>query len=324
MTQPAARREATLVTGATGFVGGYLVEALLARGETVVAVSRSATWPDAWRHLADRAELRGCDLADAAAADALVAEVRPARVYHLAGYAHVGKSFREPEAAWQGNLTATRRLCEAVIRCGLTPRIVHVGSGLVYGPPADADTIFTEDSPLRPDTPYAASKAAADLACFQYACSPGLDIVRVRPFNHTGPRQSPEFAIPAFARQLAAIAAGRQPPVLEVGNLAAERDLTDVRDVVAAYLLLMDQGRRGEVYNVGSGQTRAMRQVLDLMLECLHLRVEVRQRADLLRPTEPPAVRVDASKLRRETGWSPRYSLEQTLADILAAWQQTL
>src|SRR5262249_7447423 len=155
--------------------------------------------------------------------------------------ASVAASFRDPDAAWAGNLTATRRLCEAVLRSGGRPRLLHVSSAQVYGSlPAEGTASLDEDSPLQPDSPYAASKAAGDLACLQHPQAHGLDVVRARPFNHTGPHQSAEFAIPSFARQLAAIASGQAPPVLEIGDLTAQRDLSDVRDVVAAYLLLME------------------------------------------------------------------------------------
>lgn len=308
-----------LVTGATGFVGCWLTQALVDRGDEVVGVNRRAEWPEAWKYLGERAELRVCDIADGAAFETVCREARPTHIYHLAGFAAVGASFRDPEAAWAGNLTATRRLCEAVIRWGGKPRVLFVGSGMVYGPPSDPDAAFTEDSPLRPDTPYAASKAAADLACYQYACHPGLDIVRARPFNHIGPHQSAEFAVPNFARQLIAIERGQQPPVLETGDLSTRRDFSDVRDVVAAYLLLMEKGRAGEVYNIGAGQSWSMREIVDRMLALTGLGVELKTREDLLRPAEPADVRVNAEKLRRETGWSPRFSLDQTLTDALAA-----
>jgi GDP-4-dehydro-6-deoxy-D-mannose reductase len=174
-----------------------------------------------------------------------------------------------------------------------------------------------------PDTPYAASKAAADLACYQYTCAPGLNIVRVRPFNHTGPHQPAQFAIPNFARQLIAIERGEMPSVIETGNLSSERDLTDVRDTVSAYILLMERGRRGEAYNIASGTSYSMQTVLDRMLVLTGLRVELRRKNDLLRPSEPDILRVDVGKLRRETGWAPRYSLDQTLADTLEAWRRS-
>ena len=214
---------------------------------------RRPVWPEHWRHLADRVSLHGCDLAIRPAVEALLRQIRPDRVYHLAGYARTGQSYQEPDAAWAGNLEATRNLYEAIVHWGGRPRILHVSSGLVYGHPHSADALVDETSPLQPASPYAASKAAADLAAFQYSRSPGLAIVRARPFNHTGPRQSAEFAVPNFARQIVAIEQGRQPPRVETGNLDSHRDLTDVRDMVRAYLLLMERGKAGEVYNVGSG-----------------------------------------------------------------------
>jgi GDP-4-dehydro-6-deoxy-D-mannose reductase len=317
---PPQARPVTLVTGVTGFAGGHLAEALLARGEVVVGLARRGDWPAMWAHLAGRAELRACDLCDGAALEALLRELRPARIFHLAGYAAVGTSFREPEAAWAGNLTATRRLYEAVANWGGRPRVLFVGSGLVYGE-GEPGRPQDEKCPLQPSNPYASSKAAADLVSYQVTRSPGLEVVRARPFNHIGPRQAPQFAVANFARQLAAIERGQSAAVLEVGNLAPQRDLTDVRDMVAAYLLLMEHGRSGEAYNIGSGESYSMQSVLDRLLALSGLRVEVRQRADLVRSTDQAVIRVDAGKLRRETGWAPRHALEQSLADTLAYWR---
>jgi GDP-4-dehydro-6-deoxy-D-mannose reductase len=310
-----------LVTGVTGFAGGHLAEALLARGDTVIGVDRSGAWPPVLQHLAGQVDLRTCDLCDGTELEPLLREVRPERICHLAGYARTGRSFDEPDAAWDGNLTTTRRLYDAVARWGERPRILFIGSGLIYGsrgngPPPD------ESAPLRPDSPYAASKAAADLVSYQVYCAPGLDVVRARPFNHVGPRQSPEFAVAHFARQVVAIERGQQPPVLETGDLRPSRDLTDVRDTVAAYLLLLEHGRAGEAYNVASGQGYTMRTVLDRLLALAGISPEIRQLTELVRPTEQPAVRADASKLRRETGWQPRFALDQTLADTLDYWRR--
>jgi GDP-4-dehydro-6-deoxy-D-mannose reductase len=312
----------TLITGVTGFAGCYLADALSARGESVVGLGRRPVWPAGWPNLASRVELRECDLCNGPAVEAILRETRPERIYHLAGFARVGESFHDSEAAWSGNLTTTRRLCEAVIRCELRSRILFVGSGAVYGKSENPEAPRDEECPLRPDTPYAASKAAADLACYQYTCAPGLDIVRARPFNHVGPLQSADYALPNFARQLAAIERGEVPPVLHTGNLSTHRDLTDVRDMVRAYLLLMEHGRRGEAYNIGTGQTWLMQTVLERMVSLVSLRVEIRQEAELLRPTEQSVVRVDARKIQCETGWKPVYSLDQTLRDTLAAWRQ--
>jgi GDP-4-dehydro-6-deoxy-D-mannose reductase len=174
---------------------------------------------------------------------------------------------------------------------------------------------------LRPDSPYAASKAAADLASYQYTCHPGLDVVRARPFNHIGPRQQPGFAVADFARQLVDIERGRRPAVLETGNLSPQRDLTDVRDVTAAYLQLMEHGRTGEAYNIGRGESVSIGDVLGQLVALSGRAVQVRQRPDLVRSTDLAVLRVDAGKLRRETGWAPRYTLEQTLADTLDYWR---
>ncbi|MBY0231265.1 MAG: NAD-dependent epimerase/dehydratase family protein [Gemmataceae bacterium] len=301
----------TLVTGAAGFAGCWLVAALRARGERVVGLSRRAGWPEEWKSL--DAPLVPCDLLDGPALARVLDEVRPARVYHLAGFASPGASLRNPEAAWDGNLTATRRLCDALLK--RPARLLFVGSGLVYGQRARID----EETPFRPETPYAASKAAADLACAQMARASGLDAVIARPFNHTGPHQPAGYAIPDFARQLAAIERGEQPPVLEVGDLGAHRDLSDVRDVVAGYALLMERGQRGEAYNVASGASVPMSEVLHRLVAHTGLAVEVRTRPGTV-PSAPEPVAVETGKLRR-LGWSPGYALERTLADALDAWR---
>jgi GDP-4-dehydro-6-deoxy-D-mannose reductase len=312
-----------LITGITGFAGGHLAEHLLAGpGVELFGVSRTGEWPDETRFLAGRVNLFRGDLCDGPAVESLLREVRPEVVYHLAGYANAGRSFRDAEAAWAGNLTATRCLYEAIARWGGRPRILYVGSGLVYGDGENPEQAQDERCSLRPASPYAASKAAADLASYQYTRSPGLDIVRVRPFNHIGPRQSLGFAVPDWARQLAAVERGRQPPLLETGDLSPRRDLTDVRDVVRAYRLLAERGRTGEAYNVGTGQAPSMREVLDRLLALTRVQVEVRRRADLVRTAETNVVRADPSRLVRETGWAPAFTLEQSLADILEFWRQ--
>jgi GDP-4-dehydro-6-deoxy-D-mannose reductase len=312
-----------LVTGITGFAGGHLAEALLAHGNhRVVGVSRGGQWSEAWHHLAERIHLYTADVSQSDAIEEILRAVEPEHIYHLSGYPHVGRSFQEVDAAWQGNLTATRSLYDAVVRWGGKPRILYVGSGLVYGGSSTGERGCTENDLLKPDNPYAASKAAADLVSYQYVCASGLDIVRARPFNHIGPRQSPQFAVPSFARQLVAIERGQQSPILETGNLQTRRDLTDVRDVVAAYVLLMERGRSGEVYNVGSGESFSIQAVLERLISLSGVVVEVRQKSSLLRAQDTAVLRADSNKLRRETGWKPRFSLDQTLKDILEYWRQ--
>jgi GDP-4-dehydro-6-deoxy-D-mannose reductase len=311
-----------LVTGITGFVGGHLAEALLAHGQgELFGLSRRAGWPPEWRHLSNRVVLRSCDLGTLSSVQSLLAEVQPERIYHLAGYAQVARSFQEVEDAWNGNLTATRNLYEAVEKWGGQPRILYVSSGQVYGVPEVPDQVFDEQCLLRPISPYAASKSAADLASYQYTQSAGLHIVRARPLNHIGPRQSPQYAVANFASQIAAIERGKRPAVVETGNLSPCRDLTDVRDVVQAYIHLLDHGRSGEAYNIGTGAVYSIQTVLDQLLKLTTKSVEVRPRVERMRPGEATALRVDASKLRSETGWAPQFTLEQTLRDTLDYWR---
>jgi GDP-4-dehydro-6-deoxy-D-mannose reductase len=315
-----------LATGCTGFAGGYLIEELYGQGSRdIFGISRRSINVSRPDHLAGKlTNLLQCDLADRRAVGTVLREVRPDQIFHLAGYAQVGRSFQEADAAWEANLTATRNLYEAVIAWGGRPRILYVSSGLVHGEPETVDPMIAETCPLLPVSPYAASKAAADLASFQYTRSAELEIIRVRPFNHIGPRQSPEFAVSNFARQIAAIEQGKQPPVLQTGDLNARRDLTDVRDMVHAYALLMEHGVRGEVYNSGTGEAHSMQEVLDRLLGMTRTPIKVRQEAKLLRAKDIAALRADAAKLRQATGWAPRYSLDQTLSDILEYWRSAV
>src|SRR4051812_46768689 len=245
-----------LITGITGFVGGHLTEALRAEGgHAVVGVSRHPDWSPAWAHLAGAADLRAGEVADTAAVERLVREVRPDWLFHLAGYANTGKSFKEPGRCWADNLDGTRSLYDAVVASGVKPRGLFVSTGLGYGDPGGPQQAFDEAAVLKPASPYAASKAAADLLSYQYARTHGLHVVRVRLFNQIGPRQPADYAVANFARQIAAAEAGKQPPVIQTGDLSAHRDLTDVRDMIAAFRLLIERGAAGEVYNAGRGWT---------------------------------------------------------------------
>lgn len=311
-----------LITGVTGFVGGYLAEALLARGEQVLGMARRPAWLPEWQHLDRAVDLHACDLLDRERLGALLTELQPEQIYHLAGYAHVGRSFQEPYAAWQGNLQATLHLFEAIRSGGSRPRVLLVSSGQVYGDPDSPDQLMDERCPLRPSSPYAVSKAAADLAGYQYARSWGLPIVRVRAFNHIGPKQSSQYAVASFAEQIASIAAGSRPPRMQTGDLSPRRDLTDVRDMVRAYLLLMEKGQPGDVYNAGSGVAPSMQEVLNRLLALAGIHVEVQQQAIEKRAADAGVLRADAGRLRREIGWQPAFSLDESLRDILDYWKR--
>jgi GDP-4-dehydro-6-deoxy-D-mannose reductase len=305
-----------LITGVTGFAGGHLAEALLGTAE-LHGVSRAGRWPEPLIHLERQIPLHGCDLADSDAVEGLLRRLKPDRIYHLAGFARVAESFRQPNDAWRDNLGATLSLYRAIERWGGRPRVLFVSSGLVYG----TDGPCGPATPLAPASPYAAAKAAADLLSYQVTRHPGLDVVRVRPFNQIGPRQSPDFAVARFARQLARIEAGLLPPVLETGDLRPSRDLTDVRDMVEAYRLLMESGRTGRAYTVGRGRVVSMQNIVDRLVKLTRRPVQVRQKLELFRPTDVHAARADASDVHDETGWSPRRPLDETLAEILDYWR---
>jgi GDP-4-dehydro-6-deoxy-D-mannose reductase len=311
-----------LITGITGFVGSHLTRLLQARQDVeCVGVAREVAWSGEIDERFRQIPVQALDLCDRDALQKLLERVEPQQIYHLAGYADTGGSFKDPDAAWTGNLTATRNLYEAIAAWGGRPRILFVGSGAVYGEPVNANSPLDETSPLRPNNPYSASKAAADLVSYQYFCTHGLEIIRTRPFNHIGPGQSARFAVPNFARQIAMIELGRQAPVLRVGNLDTERDLTDVRDVVRAYEALMAKGQAGEVYNIATGVTTPVRVHLEKLLAFSRIRVRIESDPELLRKVDTAAVRVDVNRLRRTTGWSCQYSLDQTLADTLGYWR---
>lgn len=313
-----------LITGITGFVGGHLAERLLAAGGCAVAgvarVARGTGWPVGLGHLAGKAELIAGDIHDTAAMEAVLRRVQPDWVFHLAGYANTGKSFQEPDACWEANLTGTRRFLDAVARSGLTPRLLFASTGLVYGDPDLGRADLDETAVLKPASPYAASKAAADLLGYQLSRQPGLDLVRIRLFNQIGPRQSADFAAANFARQIAAAEAGRQPPVVTTGDLSAWRDLTDVRDMADAMVLLLRHAPAGEVYNAGSGRVHRIRDVLHSLVALARVPLEVREAASG-RVGDTAVSRANPAKLKALTGWEPRYDLRQTLADTLDDWR---
>lgn len=311
-----------LITGITGFVGGHLVEHLVAAGgHALTGVSREAAWPAGLSHLAPHAVLHSADLTDPASADRVLGDTRPEWIIHLAGYANTGGSFREPARAWADNLTATIALYDAVARSGLRPRMLFVSTGLIYGEPDRPDEACDESTTLKPASPYAASKAAADLVSYQYTRSAGLDIVRVRLFNQIGPRQSADFAVPNFARQIAAAEAGKQIPVVETGDLSARRDITDVRDIVASFPLLLEKGASGEAYNAARGDSYRIQDLLDRLVAMASVPVRVNQKIEPGRKADTAVTRADVRKLRTATGWQPRIPLEQSLADILNHWR---
>jgi GDP-4-dehydro-6-deoxy-D-mannose reductase len=306
-----------LVTGGSGFAGTYLVEYLRTRPDlTVWTCDRTGANP----RLGPAAAARHIkiDLLNPADARQMLAEIRPDYVYHLAGQAFVGQSWSDPWGTFEINVRAQLNLLEAALAERLNPRFLSVGSMEEYGRVAPTDLPIREDQALRPDSPYGVSKVAQDVLGLQYFLARGLPIIRVRPFNHIGPRQSRRFVAPAFASQIAAIEEGRQPPVMKVGNLSARRDFTDVRDVVRAYMLALEHGEPGEVYNIGSGESHSIQALLDRLLALSKIKITVETDTTRLRPADVPDVICDARRLRAATGWQPRFTFDQSLSDLLA------
>jgi GDP-4-dehydro-6-deoxy-D-mannose reductase len=295
-----------LITGAGGFAGSHLARACAAAGDDVVAASRR------------RGEVRA-DLRDPAAARALVRDARPDVVYHLAALAHVGRSWRDPAVTLADNQAMAVAVLEAVRLEAPEAVVVAASSGEVYGPPASLPV--DEAAPLRPQNPYAVSKAATDLLAGFYADAHRLRVVRPRAFNHAGPGQPPLYALASFARQLAAaLEAGEDPVRIVTGNPESRRDFTDVRDVVEAYRLLAEAGEPG-AFNVCSGRAVSVRELVAVLGDVAGVAVEHRVDERRLRAHDVPEVRGSYARLARATGWEPRIPLRRTLADTVAWWR---
>jgi GDP-4-dehydro-6-deoxy-D-mannose reductase len=313
-----------LVTGAGGFVGGHLVELLRreAPGTSVHGVvlpHGSLAWSTA-----QGVRILEADLDDPVAAAAVIEDVRPEGIVHLAGQSSVHQSWLDPGGTLRTNVLGIVHLLDAARSSSLRPAVLVVGSAEEYGPVSEAELPIRETAPLRPASPYAVSKVAQGALALLYGPAGGMRIVLTRTFHHTGPGRGEAFAESSFARQIAEIELGLRPPVIEVGNLEAVRDFTDVRDVVRAYLLLLEKGEPGQAYNVCSGRGRRIRDVLDLLLAGSRARVEVRVDKERLRPSDVPAQVGDPSRLRVATDWAPRIPLEETLRDLLADWRTRL
>lgn len=305
----------SLITGASGFAGSHLADYLLSLPDSYVCgCSVDAGRPD---YLDERVELVTADLRDPAQADALLARFNPDRVYHLAGQASVRYSLSNAWDTLETNIRSQLNLFEAILRLDLRPRVLVVGSMEEYGRLRAEDLPVREEAPLRPDNPYGLSKVAQDLMGLQYFISRRLEVVRMRPFNHIGPRQNNSFVAATFAHQIARAEAGLQPPVVKVGNLDVRRDFTDARDVARAYSLAMERGQPGEVYNVCSGRARSIGEVLEGLMDWSSVGCKVEVDPGRVRPSDTPVQRGDATKLRAATGWQPQIPFEQSLRDLL-------
>jgi GDP-4-dehydro-6-deoxy-D-mannose reductase len=262
-----------------------------------------------------------CDLLDPFSVQKLIGAVRPDRIFHLAAQSHVPASWNAPTATLQDNIIGQVNLFEAIRQAGIDPLIQIAGSSEEYGLVYPDEVPMKESNPLRPLSPYAVSKVAQEMLAYQYHQSYGLKTVVSRGFNHSGPRRGENFVDSSFAKQIAGIEKGRQEPVIYVGDLQSKRDFTDVRDMVRAYWLLLEKGRPGEVYNIGSGTTRPVQDSLDILLSMSQVQVEVRVDPTRLRPSDVRILWADSSKFIEATGWKPTIPYEQTLHDLLDYWR---
>lgn len=331
-----------LVTGALGFVGRHLTRSLLLAGHPVVGLDRhpadgslpekvgsftlagpSPDWPDAMEYTADcgRFFYVPCPMEDTDRVMRLVDRLRPVMIYHLAAQASAASSFRHPGPTFATNVQGTLNLLEAVRALPVVdrPALLSVGSCEEYGPHPENSFPLREIATLNPVSPYGVSKVAQTLLCRQYALSYELPVMMTRSFSHTGPGHDTRFAFPSFARQIAAAEASAGPAEIGTGDLSIVRDFLDVRDVVAAYRLLLKEGRPGEIYNVSSGIPLTIDRGLEILVDSARCPIKVSRDPALRRPSDTPIMVGNSTKLRRETGWEPEWDINSTLGDLLNA-----
>jgi len=311
-----------LITGITGFAGSHLAEHLMRQeGTEVFGLSLSGECLDDGSPICESVQVFACDIRDGDETIRLVKETHPDEIYHLAALAAVSSSWARPAETLTNNMVAQLNILEASLQLEPRPRVLIIGSSDEYGLVRPEELPVGENNPLRPGSPYAVSKITQDYLGYQYHLSYGLRVVRLRPFNHIGPRQRPGFVVPDFAKQIAEAEAGLREPVMQVGNLSAERDFSDVRDIVRGYYLALQRGEPGEVYNLGSGEAHSIREILEQMLEMSEISIQVESDPARMRPSDVLTVVCDASRFRQRTGWEPQIPLWQTLQDVLDYWR---
>ncbi len=318
--------ERVFITGVTGFAGSHLVDYLLTLPEVeIFGMRRWRSRTEHIDHLSEDVRIVECDLRDQTSVTRALSEIRPDKIFHLAAQSFVPASWNAPEESLHTNVIGTLRLFEGARQAGIDPWIQLACSSEEYGMVRPDEVPIKETNPLRPLSPYAVSKVGADLLGYQYFRSFGMKIVRTRAFNHTGPRRGDVFVCSNFARQIAEIEKGRRAPVLRVGNLEARRDFTDVRDVARAYWLALSGGcEAGEVYNVCTGESRTIRETLDMLLARTEAKISVETDPGRMRPSDVMILEGDNARFTEATGWRPEIPFERTLDDILAYWRARL
>ena len=312
-----------LITGITGFAGSHLADLCVAKKNVeLFGIIRWRSRTENIEHIWDKVKLLECDLRDATSTRDAIEEIKPDCIFHLAAQSFVPTSWNAPTESLVTNIIGQLNVFEAVRKIKLRCRIQIACSSEEYGMVHPGETPIKETNPLRPLSPYAVSKVGQDMLGYQYYMSYQMDVVRTRGFNHTGPRRPAIFVCSDFAKQIVDIERGAKPPVINVGNLDARRDFTDVRDIARGYWLALEKGKPGEVYNLCSGRSYRIGEVLDMLIALGGVKVEVRQERARLRPSDVPHLEGDNSKFRADTGWKPEIPFEQTLKDLLDFWRE--
>jgi len=309
-----------LITGISGFAGSYLAEFLINKGYEIFGTFYDKSTFSNLDNIIDKIEIFECDIRNYNNLKKIIEKVRPDEIYHLAAISFVPTSLMNPKLTFDTNLDGTLNLYQAIIELKIEPKILFVGSADEYGSIKNSDLPIKENCPLRPINPYSISKASADFLSYFYFKNYHFNIVRVRPFNHIGPRQSPEFVCSDFAKQIAKIEKGLKEPIIKVGNLGAKRDFTDVRDMVRAYWLAVQKGEFGEAYNICSGNGVSIKELLGRFLNMSKKKIKVIQDPKRLRPSDVPLLVGDFKKFTKQTDWEPEIPLKKTLEDILNYW----
>jgi GDP-4-dehydro-6-deoxy-D-mannose reductase len=315
-----------LITGITGFAGSHLADYILAnhRDVEIYGTVRWRSRTENIEHIADKIHLEECDLKDSFSVDNLILKIKFDRIFHLAAQSFVPTSWNSPAESLNTNIISQLNIFESIRRDKQNPRIQLACSSEEYGFVREDEVPIKETNPLRPLSPYAVSKVAQDLLGYQYFKSYGMHIIRTRGFNHTGPRRGDVFVSSNFAKQIVMIEKGLKKPILQVGNLDAQRDFTDVRDMVRGYWLSLEKCDPGEVYNLSSGKTYRIRELVDILLSKTSVQIEIQQDPERLRPSDVPILLGDNTKFVNKTGWKPTIPFEKTLEDLLDYWRKQI
>ena len=315
-----------LITGITGFAGSYLAEHLLLTRK--YDVSGTYLLEESLKNvkdIKDKLHLVKADLSQEKSVFNIIKNVSPSVIFHLASLTSPADSFNNPTQTLTNNISLQVNLLEGVRKNNLfNTKILIVSSADIYGLVKKEDLPIDEQTPLMPTSPYSVSKIAQDFLGLTYFLSYKLKIIRVRPFNHIGPKQSPHFVVSAFAKQIAEIEKGKRTPTLHVGNLDAKRDFTNVKDMMNAYILAIEKGKDGEAYNIGSGISYKISDILNKLVLMSSSKIKIEKDKALFRPNDNPDLVCDPNKFTKLTGWKPRISMETTLKDTLDYWRNII